>query len=219
MGNNHLSPMTNDQIPIKIVAQMFQVVKRAMQTRRFVLYWKQGRRKRRREMATGETRGTGFECPVCGKPTGENLGHHIRNEHGEDKLREWVLAAKEEGMPDPEIGRRYGISFNYLQQVVTEAYGTNISVLHRPKKIKRLVPKGFSEQSTTVWSFKQRGNWATHDGRYRGNWSPYIPRNVILKYSKPGDMVLDYFVGGATTAVEVKLLGPQCITGQINRGV
>jgi len=78
------------------------------------------------------------------------------------------------------------------------------------------VPKDFKEETTTVWSFKQRGNWATHDGRYRGNWSPYIPRNVILKYSKPGDVVLDYFIGGGTTAVETKLLGRRCTARDIN---
>ena len=33
-------------------------------------------------------------------------------------------------------------------------------------------------------AFPERGNWATHSGKYRGNWSPYIPRNIILRYSK-----------------------------------
>ena len=53
-------------------------------------------------------------------------------------------------------------------------------------------------------------------GEYRGNWSPYIPRNVILKYSKPGELVLDYFCGAGTTAVEAKLLGRKCIALDIN---
>lgn len=114
------------------------------------------------------------------------------------------------------IGTVFGISYNYLQEVITEAYGINISVLKRPKRIRSWEPKDFREERTTVWSFKQRGNWATHDGRYRGNWSPYIPRNLILKYSKPGDVVLDYFVGGGTTAVEAKLLGRRCIARDIN---
>jgi SAM-dependent methyltransferase len=91
-------------------------------------------------------------------------------------------------------------------------------VLKRPKRIKRWQPTNFREEMTTVWSFKQRGNWATHNGRYQGNWSPYIPRNLILKYSNPGDVVLDYFVGGGTTAVEDKLLGRRCIARDINPG-
>jgi len=41
---------------------------------------------------------------------------------------------------------------------------------------------------------------------------------AILKYSKPGDVVLDYFVGGGTTAIEAKLLGRRCIARDINPG-
>jgi DNA modification methylase len=110
----------------------------------------------------------------------------------------------------------FGITFRQLEKIITEAYGINISVLKKPKAVKSWEPKNFIEETSTVWSFKQRGNWATHNGRYRGNWSPYIPRNVMLKYSQPGDVVLDYFVGGGTTAVEAKLLGRQCIASDIN---
>ena len=68
-----------------------------------------------------------------------------------------------------------------------------------------LQPENFELETNTVWSFPNRGKWATHDAKYRGNWSPYIPRNVILRYSKEGDTVLDQFVGGGTTMVEAKL--------------
>lgn len=60
--------------------------------------------------------------------------------------------------------------------------------------------------STTVWSFPDRGKWATHSAKYRGNWAPQIPRNLILLYSKEGDVVLDPMVGGGTTIIEAKLL-------------
>jgi len=158
------------------------------------------------------------KCPLCNEHFDGNLGSHIRQAHGEDALRKAVLGAKEQGMPDAEVGARYGVSFNTLEQIITEAYGANISLLKRPKRIKRWEPQNFREETTTVWSFKRRGDWATHDGRYRGNWSPYIPRNVILKYSRSGDVVLDYFVGGGTTAVEAKLLGRRCIARDINPG-
>lgn len=29
-------------------------------------------------------------------------------------------------------------------------------------------PDGFTLEMTSVWSFPQRGKWATHDGKYRG---------------------------------------------------
>ena len=68
-----------------------------------------------------------------------------------------------------------------------------------------LQPENFELETNTVWAFPDRGKWATHDAKYRGNWSPYIPRNIILRYSGESDTVLDPFVGGGTTAVEAKL--------------
>lgn len=155
-------------------------------------------------------------CPVCKNATNEQLGEHIKKYHGETEFKKAVLRAKERGMPDQKIGTLYDINFRQLEKIVTEKYGINISILKKPKKARYFEPKDFNEETTTVWSFPQRGSWATHDSRYRGNWSPYIPRNVILKYSKPGETVLDYFVGGGTTAVEAKLLGRKCIASDIN---
>ena len=79
-----------------------------------------------------------------------------------------------------------------------------------------LQPENFELETNTVWAFPNRGKWATHDAKYRGNWSPYIPRNVILRYSAEGDIVLDQFVGGGTTAVEAKLTGRNFIGIDIN---
>lgn len=79
------------------------------------------------------------------------------------------------------------------------------------KKIKKWEPEDFELEMTTHWSFPKRGDWATHDAKWRGNWSPYIPRNILLRYSQPGDLVLDQFAGGGTTLVEAKLLNRNII--------
>lgn len=84
------------------------------------------------------------------------------------------------------------------------------------KKIKKWEPDDFELEMTTVWSFPQRGNWATHDAKYRGNWSPYIPRNLLLRYSQENDFVLDQFAGGGTTLVEAKLLNRNIIGVDVN---
>lgn len=132
------------------------------------------------------------------------------------ELDEAILKEKARGTPDLEIGQKYGVTYRYIEKLITREKGVNVSSLRPSKEIKRLQPQDFKVEKTTVWSFKQRGNWATHSGEYRGNWSPYIPRNIILKYSNPGDIVLDYFCGAGTTAIECKLLNRQCIALDIN---
>jgi DNA modification methylase len=132
------------------------------------------------------------------------------------ELEEAILQEKANGVPDIEIGQKYGVTFKYIEKLITKSRGIAVSALKDSKRIRALHPKDFKEEQTTVWSFKQRGNWATHSGEYRGNWSPYIPRNLILRYSKPGELVLDYFCGAGTTAVECRLLGRKCMALDIN---
>lgn len=80
----------------------------------------------------------------------------------------------------------------------------------------KLNPENFELEYSTVWSFPKRGDWATHKSDFRGNWAPQIPRNVILRYSKEGDTVLDPMVGSGTTLIECKLLGRNGIGYDIN---
>jgi DNA modification methylase len=83
-------------------------------------------------------------------------------------------------------------------------------------KLTKWEPEDFELEMTTIWSFPKRGDWATHDAKWRGNWSPYIPRNIILRYSREGDLILDQFAGGGTTLVEAKLLNRDIIGIDIN---
>jgi len=87
-----------------------------------------------------------------------------------------------------------------------------------PIEVRRLepLPEELTDVSTTVWSFPKRGSWATHRGDYRGNWAPQIPRALILRYTDPGDTVLDPMVGSGTTCIEALLLGRNCIAVDIN---
>ena len=82
--------------------------------------------------------------------------------------------------------------------------------------IQKWEPDDFSLQETTVWSFPDHDHWATHDSKWRGNWTPYIPRNILLRYSEEGELVLDQFAGGGTTLVEAKLLNRNIIGIDVN---
>ena len=84
------------------------------------------------------------------------------------------------------------------------------------KRITKWEPEDIELEMTTHWSFPKRGDWATHDAKWRGNWSPYIPRNILLRYSREGDLALDQFAGGGTTLVEAKLLNRDIIGVDVN---
>jgi len=88
----------------------------------------------------------------------------------------------------------------------------------RKWRIESFEPRDFELETTTVWSYPDRGKWATHylNAKYRGNWAPQVARNLILKYSRKGEIVLDAFVGSGTTLIECKLLGRHGIGVDIN---
>ncbi len=72
------------------------------------------------------------------------------------------------------------------------------------------------DQTTTVWDFPERGRWATHTSNYRGNWSPKVVRNILVKYSQENDLVLDPMVGGGTTLIECAQLNRHGVGIDIN---
>jgi len=81
---------------------------------------------------------------------------------------------------------------------------------------KEIGPLFWEPEYTTVWSFPQRGDWATHNAGYRGNFAPQIARNIIEMYSAEGDTILDPMVGAGTTLIETKLLARNAVGLDIN---
>ncbi|MGB8216388.1 MAG: DNA methyltransferase [Candidatus Methanoperedens sp.] len=104
----------------------------------------------------------------------------------------------------------------FLQSHAEVEIGETKIKLQQKWTISKFAPSTFTPETTTVWSFPDRGDWATHVGNYRGNWSPYIPRNLILRYTAPGDLVLDQMAGSGTMLVECKLLGRRAVGVDIN---
>src|SRR5207247_6527824 len=94
------------------------------------------------------------------------------------------------------------------REVKARAEVQELPVVGKPvKQVRRWGPESEPTLDTTIWSFPRRGSWATHSPDYEGNWSPYVPREIIRQFSRKGDLVLDPFVGGGTTLVECVLPG------------
>ncbi|WP_440448273.1 DNA methyltransferase [Ruminococcus sp.] len=63
----------------------------------------------------------------------------------------------------------------------------------------------------SLWIIPQRDNSGAHDGHYHGNFVPQIPHQLLMRYTKAGDFVLDPFAGSGTTLIEAQRMGRNSI--------
>jgi len=59
----------------------------------------------------------------------------------------------------------------------------------------------------SLWLFDSRDRSQSHKGDYHGNFIPQIPNQLIRRFTKKGDVVLDTFLGSGTTLIEARRLG------------
>ena len=63
----------------------------------------------------------------------------------------------------------------------------------------------------SLWVLDARDSSGAHQADYHGNFIPQIPRQMLRRFTKAGDAVLDPFVGSGTTAIEAARLGRGCV--------
>ncbi len=71
----------------------------------------------------------------------------------------------------------------------------------------------------SLWLLGKRDTSGAHLGWYWGNFIPQIPHQMILRYTKKGEWVLDAFVGSGTTLIECRRLGRNGIGIELNPAV
>lgn len=59
----------------------------------------------------------------------------------------------------------------------------------------------------SLWIIGERDKSGAHRGDYHGNFIPQIPNQLMRRFTKRGDVVLDTFLGSGTTLIECKRLG------------
>jgi tRNA G10 N-methylase Trm11 len=68
--------------------------------------------------------------------------------------------------------------------------------------------KEYSDLLTdSLWLISERDKSGGHRGDYHGNFVPQIPSQLIRRFTKKGDVVLDPFLGSGTTLIESRRLG------------
>jgi DNA modification methylase len=62
-------------------------------------------------------------------------------------------------------------------------------------------------RTDSLWVIDRRDTSGAHEAWYWGNFIPEIPRQMMLRYTRAGEWVLDPFVGSGTTLIECRRLG------------
>lgn len=71
----------------------------------------------------------------------------------------------------------------------------------------------------SLWILDKRDSSGVHNAGYWGNFIPQIPNQLLRRYTKKGDWVLDTFLGSGTTLIECKRLGRNGIGIELQQNV
>lgn len=71
----------------------------------------------------------------------------------------------------------------------------------------------------SLWIIKKRDNTGVHTAGYWGNFIPQIPYQMIQRYTKRGEWILDTFAGCGTTLIESQRLGRNSIGVELQEDV
>ena len=107
------------------------------------------------------------------------------------------------------------------QQAVETSYHPNVTGVIGDSDVAssaiRFAALRDAAESRTYVSLGQRRTSSPHEFyRYPARFSPAFAAAAIECFTQPGDLVLDPFVGGGTTAIEAMRLGRRCIAADLN---
>jgi len=71
----------------------------------------------------------------------------------------------------------------------------------------------------SLWIIGARDKSGAHTGEYHGNFIPQIPNQLMRRFTKKGDVVLDTFLGSGTTLIECRRLGRNGIGVELVPGI
>lgn len=126
-------------------------------------------------------------------------------------LQSQVLIAELDQILDAYTIERAKYYLKRLRQGVQNIKTTKINDINllRWKEYREVI-------TDSLWVLDKRDTSGAHLGWYWGNFIPQIPHQMILRYTKKGEWVLDTFVGSGTTLIECRRLGRNGIGIELN---
>ncbi len=71
----------------------------------------------------------------------------------------------------------------------------------------------------SLWILTKRDNSGVHHAGYWGNFIPQIPNQLLRRYTKKGEWVLDPFLGSGTTLIEAQRLERNAVGVELSKKV
>ena len=71
----------------------------------------------------------------------------------------------------------------------------------------------------SLWILNKRDNSGVHHAGYWGNFIPQIPNQLLRRYTKKGEWILDPFLGSGTTLIEAQRLGRNTVGVELSKKV
>lgn len=71
----------------------------------------------------------------------------------------------------------------------------------------------------SLWIINRRDNSGAHKSKYHGNFVPQIPHQLLARYTKKNDWVLDPFMGSGTTLIEAQRMDRNSIGIELQKSV
>jgi len=129
-------------------------------------------------------------------------------------LKRDVLSAELDQILEAQTIERARYYLKRLQRGVekTKTALVNDINLHRWKEYPEII-------TDSLWSLPKRDTAGAHLGWYWGNFVPQIPHQLMLRYTKTGEWVLDPFLGSGTTLIECRRLGRNGLGVELNANV
>jgi len=148
-------------------------------------------------------------------PRNDTLGiMNIENEGDTVLSKKEVLISELKQVLDAQTTERAQYYIKRLKKGIEKTKTSKIN------DINLLRWKEYNEIITdSLWILDKRDTSGAHLGWYWGNFIPQIPHQMMLRYTKKGDWVLDTFVGSGTTLIECRRLGRNGIGIELNQEV